>query len=182
MAILLYKWLIYFHLFSGIVAPGNKNPATPSQGSEKVFHPFYVSVTEIAHNEKDKTIEISCKIFTDDLEATLKQNYKTSVDLSDGNRQALNNTYIKDYINKHLKVAADGKVIKLNYVGFEKDNEATYCYFEGIQVPSPKNLDVINSILQDYTNQQINIIHVTVKGKRQSLKLDFPDQKASFSF
>ena len=39
-------------------------------------HPIYVSVTEIQHNAKDKTLEISCKIFTSDFEAILKSKTK----------------------------------------------------------------------------------------------------------
>ena len=32
------------------------------------LHLVFVSVTEIEHNAKEKTLEISCKIFTDDFE------------------------------------------------------------------------------------------------------------------
>ena len=34
-------------------------------------HPFYVSVTEIQENTKDKILEIACKIFTYDFENDL---------------------------------------------------------------------------------------------------------------
>ena len=44
------------------------------------LHPIYVSVTEIEHNAKDNTLEISCKIFTGDLEAVLRKNNKIKVD------------------------------------------------------------------------------------------------------
>ena len=45
------------------------------------FHPYYVSVTEINHNATDKTLEISCKLFTDDFEKALADKYKMKVDL-----------------------------------------------------------------------------------------------------
>ena len=66
MASILFKWL----LIGGLVF----NPSTTN-------HPIYVSVTEIEHNAKEKTLEISCKIFTDDFEKALKATYKTYVDL-----------------------------------------------------------------------------------------------------
>ena len=47
-----------------------------------VIHPFFVSVIDMKHNVKDKTIEISAKVFVDDLEAVLKKNYNTTFDLS----------------------------------------------------------------------------------------------------
>ncbi len=45
-------------------------------------HPLYISVTEINHNAKDKILEVSCKIFTNDFETVLEKIAKTKVDLS----------------------------------------------------------------------------------------------------
>jgi hypothetical protein len=40
-------------------------------------------VTEINHNAADQTLEISCKLFTDDFEKVLSKNYKVKADLAD---------------------------------------------------------------------------------------------------
>jgi len=146
------------------------------------LHPFYVSVTEINHNSQEKTLEISCKIFLDDMEAVLKQNYKNNVDLSDAKKEAEHNKLLSDYISKNLAVSADGKPGKLQYLGYETDKESVWCYFEASNVPAVKKLDITNSILQDYTEKQINIMHITVNGNRKSYKLDYPNRQASFSF
>jgi hypothetical protein len=147
-----------------------------------LLHPFYISVTEINHNAKEKSLEISCKIFAEDLEDVLKQNYKQPVDLTADKQHAQNDKVITDYINHHLALSADGKPVKLSYVGFEKQSEAIYCYFEVPNIPSVKKIDVTNTLLQDFTDQQINIIHVTVNGNRKSFKLDYPEKQVSFSF
>ena len=146
------------------------------------LHPFYVSVTEINHNAADKSLEVSCKVFTDDLEEVLKQNYRVAVDLSNTAQQAQNNKLVTDYFLKHLAIAADGKVSKLAYLGYEKDKESVYCYFEVLNVSSVKKIELTNSILQDLNDKQINIMHIVVGGSRKSYKLDFPDKKASFTF
>jgi hypothetical protein len=182
MAFLLYKWLISLSLFTGVTSPYNFLTIKDESAVREAYHPFYVSVTEIAHNKQEKILEISCKIFIDDLEGILKQTNKKLINLSDDKKQAENGVFINDYIRKHLKLTADAVVLRLNYVGYEKDSEAVYCYFEAVQIPSVRKLDVENSILQDFTDQQINIIHVTINGKRQSHKLDFPNKKASFSY
>ena len=146
------------------------------------LHPFYVSVTEINHNAADKSLEISCKVFVDDLEEILKKNYKLTVDLSNNAQQAQNNKLVTDYFLKHIAVTADGKASKLTYVGYEKDKESVYCYFEVSNVPAFKKIDLTNSILQDLNDKQINIMHVVVGGKRKSYKLDFPNKQATLSF
>ena len=57
MASSIYKWL--FLPLLALVLTSAKAPA---------LHPFHVSVVEIEHNAEDKSLEISCKIFTDDFE------------------------------------------------------------------------------------------------------------------
>jgi hypothetical protein len=180
MAALLYKWLLVSFLPISLFFDDTSAPvAENAQGS---FHPFYVSVTEINHNAKDQTLEISCKIFVDDMENVLKQNYKKAVNLTNVQQQAQNDGLINDYITGHLQVTADGNPAKLKYIGFEKDSESVYCYFEVAQVPAVKSIKLNNSILQDLTADQINIMHVTVNGTRKSYKLDYPQKQASFNF
>ena len=81
-----------------------------------------------------------------------------------------------------MTIVIDGKLAKLTYVGFEKEKESAFCYFQVEGVGAFKKLDVMNSLLHDFNDGQINIVHVVVNGKRQSTKLDYPDRQASFSF
>jgi hypothetical protein len=89
---------------------------------------------------------------------------------------------VSDYIKKHLSIKADNKAVTFSYVGFEKEDEAIYSYFQVDNIPSVKKIDITNSILHDFSDQQINIIHCVVGGKRQSDKLDYPKAEASFQF
>jgi hypothetical protein len=182
MAMLSFKWLftllLITHSFSSMTFVHHEK----GEQSVSKYHPFYVSVTEINHNAKEQSIEVSCKIFADDMEEVLKKNYKVAVDLSNTKQQAQTDKLIADYISKHLTFSTDGKPVKLQYVGFEKESESVYCYFEIAGTPVLKKLEVTNSILQDLTDQQINIMHVVVNGNRKSYKLDFPHKQASFQF
>ena len=178
---LLFKWLTLSLLAFGTPDPGESIAAGTPIAAE-VRHPFYVSVTEIAHNPQSKSLEITCKIFADDLEDILKKNYKTTVNLTSAAQQEQNNRLVADYFTRHLALATDGRPVKLSFVGFEKDSESAYCYFEVSNIAALKKLDVSNSILQDLTSEQINIMHVTVNGSRKSYKLNFPNKQASFTF
>jgi hypothetical protein len=147
-----------------------------------VVHPFFVSVTEVTQNKAEGTLEISCKFFADDFEETLRSAYKTKLDINNKKEQANFDRLIPDYISKHLVLVADGKPLKLSYVGYEKDKESVFCYFEVTGLPFVKTLQASNSLLHDFKTEQINIMHVSVNGKRQSTKLDFPAKVASFQF
>lgn len=146
------------------------------------FHPFYVSVTEMNYNAKTRSFEISCKMFAEDIEDVLKQNYKTNVDLANNKLQSQNNNMMNDYMVKHLALNIDSKPAPFKFVGFEKEKESVYCYLEIVNVPAVKKVIVTNSILYDFKPEQINIVHVIVNGTRKSTKLDNPQNEASFSF
>ena len=145
-------------------------------------HPLYISVTEINHNAKDKILEVSCKIFTNDFETVLEKIAKTKVDLSSPKDKAANDKLIAAYVQRHLRLKVDGKEVELQFVGSEKEEDGTWSYFQVNDIPAVRKIDAVNDLLYDGFNQQINIMHVTVGGQRQSTRLDYPDAKASFQF
>ena len=175
MAAVFYKWLMVCSFMTWGV-PGSNQP------QNNHLHPFYIAVTEINLNTSDKTLEISCKMFADDLEQIIEKNNHAQLDISADKDKANFNKYIPAYVKTHLGLTIDGKASNLSYIGFEKEKESAYCYFQVENISSLKKLDVFDSLLQDFTSDQINIIHVTVNGKRQSTKLDYPEKNASFSF
>lgn len=175
MAAIFYKWLL---ICSSIVGVHDSNQLAYNHHP----HPFYIAVTEINLNTSDKTLEVSCKMFADDLEQILEKNNHAQLDISSDKDKASLDKYITAYVKSHLGISIDGKAGNLSYIGFEKDKESAYCYLQVLHVSSLKKLDVFDSLLQDFTTDQINIIHVTVNGKRQSTKLDYPEKNASFSF
>lgn len=145
-------------------------------------HPIFLSVTEIEHNAKDKTLEISCKVFTDDFEKTLRQVYKTTVDLINPKDKAAMNKLVSDYVQKHLSLTVDGKKVALQFIGYEQQEEGILSYYQVNSIASVKKIDIINNILYEYKKEQIGIMHVTVDGNRKSTRLNNPEDKASFEF
>jgi hypothetical protein len=166
MASILYKWLIVFAL----------------SGFGSGVHPIFVSVTEIEHNATSKTLEISCKIFTDDFETALRQKYNIKVDLLDVKFKTAMNPLVNNYIQKHLSITTDGKPAKLQFLGFEQQEEGIISFYEVKNVASVKKIEVMNNILYEHQPQQMGIIHVMVNGERKSSRLNNPDDKAIFSF
>jgi hypothetical protein len=158
MAASLFKWLIF------------------------LTHPLYITVTEINHNSKDKTLEISCKMFTNDFEAVLEKEAHAKVDLSDVKNKAATDKLIAGYIQRHLQLKLDGRVAVLQFVGSEKEEDGTWSYFQVNNVPIVKKIDVVNSLLYDNFNQEINIMHASVGGVKKSTRLDYPTAAASFEF
>lgn len=166
MASSLFKWLTVAVLCTGSARP----------------HPLYISVTEINHNTKDKILEISCKVFTNDLETVLERMAGTRVDLSSAASKTATDKLIDAYVEKHLRIRVDGKPVTLHFVGSEKEMDGTWSYFQVNGVQAVKRIDVADDLLYESFEQQINIVHVTVGSERKSTRLNRPEANATFEF
>ena len=122
----------------------------------------------------------------DKLDDTIKSKFRifilsSSVDQRD-KEKAEGIQYISDYLKKHLQLKIDGKAVSIEYLGFEKEGEAAWCYLQVSNVSSVKKIEITDKILHETFNTQINIIHVTVNGERKSNRLNYPDATVEVSF
>ena len=147
-----------------------------------LLHPFYVSVIDINHNEKEASIEISVRTFTTDLETRIQEEYHVKLDLADPKQKAKADQYINLYVQKRLALSSNGAKFNMDYVGFEIQKESTWSYYEIKNVKQLKQLEVFCEILFGIDPQQINIIHVKANGQKKSFELTAPKNKTQFNF
>ena len=178
MAIEFYKWLLV--PLSSILLCVNGKKA--ELYTEKALHPLHLATVEIDHNAADKTLEITCKTFWDDFESILSKLNKSKVDLASDKTSADNNKKIFEYIKSHLQITADGKPVQLSFVGYEKEDVVVYSYLQVDNISSVSKVNIVNTIMHDMFDDQVNIIHVIVKGERKSTKLDYPAAAAKLEF
>ena len=148
-----------------------------------LFHPFFVSMTDVNYNDKNHELEVSVRIFTDDFENALcKQHSGVNIDIAHPANQTQMNSFVNDYIQKHLSFTVNGKPAALSFAGYEKENESIWTYLEIREVSSLQKITISNTLLHDYNEGQINIIHVKANGTEKETKLDYPESKAEFGF
>lgn len=145
-------------------------------------HPYFVSITEVHINPDKKTFDISCSMFTEDLESAIKSIYITKTDLKKelGAKEVLDLIY--QYINSRLIVSIGGERQNYTLVGCENQEESTWCYLEGSFSSTVKTVSISNSLLFDFLEEQTNMVHVLWNEERQSIKLNNPNKLAEFSF
>jgi hypothetical protein len=139
-----------------------------------LVHPFYVSMTEINHNTSNKSVEISVRIFADDLEDAIKKNCQCNIDLLKPADKALAERYINTYIQRNFQVKVDGQPKTLVFVGYQQEDLSIWSHYEISNVSSIKQLEISNSLLHDHLNEQVNMITIKANGKQQTEKLDYP--------
>jgi hypothetical protein len=136
-----------------------------------LFHPFYISLTEIKYNSKENSLEISQKIFWDDLEVHLTEIHKDKIDFLKPKDKAELDKKLKQYIFQNNEILVNGKRVELNYLGYEIEEDAAWFYLEAKQIPDPKQVEIKNSILHQHFNSQQNIINFYLDKSPKSLIL-----------
>lgn len=175
-----YKWLKWSASCAILMVFGFRPAPTESA---PVAHPLYISVSEMEYNPREKTLEIGCKVFTDDFEKAMTKANGAVVDLYHPKDSAVIGKQVSSYLRQHFVVKVDGKPASLQFVGHELEEQSTWSYFQVNNVDvAPKKVEITNNIFFELYDKQINIMHVMVGGNRKSTKLDYPASQAVFDF
>jgi len=151
-------------------------------GLLNVAHPFFMSVIDINHNQKEATLEISVRVFSDDLEKTLQQFSKQKIDILNPTQKELIEKQLQAYVSQRLKLNVNGKPVNFHILGYEQQMESTWCYFEVENQSVVNTVSVDCSLLYDYETNQVNIVHMKTKGIQKTYKLDYPKRETTFKF
>jgi hypothetical protein len=121
-------------------------------------------LTEIRQNPNSKNLEIAQKIFWDDLEVSLSKYHNEPFDILNPKDEKNLNEKIGLYLTAHFEIWVDGKKVKLNYLGFEVEEDAIWAYFESTPISISNQVEIRNSILLQEIESQQNIVHMYFPG------------------
>lgn len=148
-----------------------------------LLHPIHLSVTEIQYSEKDKALQITTRIFIDDLELSLRNKLnQPDLDILLPQTGLTLDQMTADYLKEHLKVKLEGKPQIIKLLGHEIEDVAVIFYIEIENVKKIKVMEVHNDVIMETHEDQSNIIHVTYKGPIKSVRLlrDKPSEVFKF--
>ena len=137
------------------------------------MHKFYVSVTNISFSEKDQAIQITSRVFIDDLEKVLEERYGINAKLTTKDEPAKADTYIEKYLRTKFKLFVDGELKYFDYLGRKYDNDVVIFYLEvkNVNLNNIKTIEVQNQLLTDLFDDQQNVVHFKIKGMKKSFVL-----------
>lgn len=146
-------------------------------------HPIHISVTEINYSEKDKALQLTTRLFIDDLELAIrKQVGNSELDILEPPAGTTTDQLVKDYLANHLLIRVDGKLAKTNYLGSEREDVALVCYLELPGIKKMKRLDVRYDAIMEIHDDQSNLVHVTYKSPVKSTRLLADKREDVFMF
>jgi len=145
-------------------------------------HKYYLSLTQIEYNKDQDSLEVIINVFMDDIEFAINKEY--SVDLRLTTKQELEDvdSYFQKYLRKNLRFLVNKELVNYNFIGKEYEGDLVYFYLEVNVSDSPVSLEVYNTILVTYFEQQQNIIKFKKGSDRQSKILSKNTNKALLKF
>ncbi len=135
-------------------------------------HKFYVSLTEIRIVQEKGIIEISMRIYPDDLDLALEELHGINPQVATRMEHKNADRWVADYVMDNFSVCMDGKSLHLSYVGKEAESDVLWCYFEARLPSSFSKIRIRNTVLIDEFRDQKNIIQVYYNEFNKGLLLD----------
>ena len=144
-------------------------------GTTSEVHPFHISVTDIVHKPEEKAIQMTVRLFLDDMEQGLRVfTGNEELDIYDRADSVFLSETLGKYILQNLSLSTK-KPLELQYLGFEYDQDVIWCYLEVKKVKPFTQLQISNRILNDTFDDQENLVHIQKNGKVKSLRLSKTD-------
>ncbi len=134
-------------------------------------HKFYVSVTQIDYVSNKKRIEITSRIFIDDLEKALNKKYKTKLNITSTNEISEAEECIKAYIKEKIKISINKKPQVIEYLTKEVEGDVIIIYTKIVISKKINTFEVYNSLLTETFQDQQNIVHTNINSNKKSFLL-----------
>ncbi len=144
-------------------------------------HDFHLSKTEIYHNQKTQSLEITMHIFIDDLELAISQAQGTLLRLTSTEDDKQADTTIVNYLQSEFAVWINAKKMEFTYLGKEESEDliAFWIYLEATGVREIEEIQIKNSILTEIYQDQKNMVSIETPNYRKFFLLDHVKTEAA---
>ncbi len=123
-------------------------------------HDFHVSIAQVDY--KDQSLQMTLRVFTEDLEDRLEEDWDIDLDLGADTEAEETDRLIENYLRERLAFSSGGRDLEMRYIGKEVEIELCYIYLEFPCSDAPSDLLVKNQIFFDSFDDQSNIVNVKV--------------------
>lgn len=132
------------------------------------IHKYYISVTQIDFIENKQSVQITSRIFIDDMEKLLRDRYDEEITLSSKDEPKTVDLYIARYLKEKLRIKINNEVSEIVFIGKVYDADIVRCYLEIEGVKHIETFEVSNRVLFDVFEDQQNIVKTNINEKQKS--------------
>jgi len=145
-------------------------------------HKYYVAVFQFEYVPAKKVVQVTSRIFIDDLEAALQKKHGRKFYLGTSAEVKDVDNILKQYFSENVHVKINGKDQSVTFLGKETEDDILICYSKLAADTPVKSIQVHNTVLFEVFEEQQNIIHANVNRNKKSLLLtnDKPQGELEF--
>lgn len=137
-----------------------------------VRHDFHVSITQIDYNARSKSLEITCKLFLDDIEGSILALGGGKLRLGEADQAPNADSILNAYLQNRMVIEVNDQPSKMTWIGSETEQDAVWCYLEIGPIERLTSLKITNRILMERFDDQANVVHIQASGTTRSLYLN----------
>lgn len=131
-------------------------------------HKFYVSIYQVDFVPEKKRVEITARIFMDDLNLALEKEFKTKIQLGEKTESSQDVQFLQKYLMKHLKISIDEKEKNIQFLSKEVENNVVIIYLKIVDVKKINSFRIYNNALLELYSDQQNIIQTKFYNKKRN--------------
>ncbi len=146
------------------------------------FHKYYISVSNATYSKEAKSVQMITRFFIDDLEDVINARISNPIKLGDKSTIQDVYPYLKDYLNKKLQVKIDGKNTMPNFLGAEYESDQIVLYIEIPAEDIPEEITMKFNAFIELFEEQKNLVHLKINGKRKTMLFDINKSTDSVKF
>ena len=139
--------------------------------SSLALHKFYVAIYQINYMPQKKMVQITSRIFVDDLNDALENKFHKKTFIGTEKETAEEEEMLKKYLSEKFTLKVNGQVKPMNFLSKELENNVLICYLNIKDVAKINSLEVQNSIITEVYSEQQNIIQSNINGVKENLLL-----------
>ena len=132
-------------------------------------HKFYMAIYQVNYAPEKKMLQITSRIFVDDLNKALEKKYNKKLNLGTEKEASEEVILLKKYLAENFSIKVNGQSKPMTFLSKEVDGDVLVCYSNIKGVSKIYSLEISNSVLIDWSSEQQNITHITVLGTKNSI-------------
>ncbi len=137
-----------------------------------LVHPHHVTVTEMIFDQDEAIFETSITFIGHDLEKALSNIHHRTIKLSSPQDSIVNDSILKEYIERNLHLSLNTNNIEFDFLGFEQEKDEITVFLQSETVDfMPVDIILENTLLCESFAEQQNIVHFSYGKFNKNLKL-----------
>ena len=132
-------------------------------------HKFYVALYQVNYAPEKKMLQITARIFVDDLNNAVGKKYSKKINLGSENETVEDVTLLKKYFSEKFYIKVNGQTKPIHFLSKEMEGDVLICYFSMKEIQKINALEIYNAVITEGNSEQQNIMHFNVSGVKNTL-------------